>query len=60
VRSGNSGGPLVSADGRVLGVIFAASVTDANTGYALTADQVAAAAESGRTSDTAVDTGGCT
>lgn len=59
VRSGNSGGPLVSTEGLVLGVIFAASVTDANTGYALTAEQVAAAAETGRTATAAVDTGGC-
>jgi S1-C subfamily serine protease len=59
VRSGNSGGPLVSADGRVLGVIFAASVTDSSTGYALTASQVAAAAAQGRTATGRVDTGGC-
>src|SRR5699024_10361931 len=40
VRSGNSGGPLVAKDGDVLGVIFAASVSDSTTGYALTAEQV--------------------
>jgi S1-C subfamily serine protease len=59
VRPGNSGGPLVNPGGDVIGVIFAASVTDANTGYALTADQVAAAAQSGAKADTAVDTGDC-
>lgn len=59
VRSGNSGGPLVSAKGDVLGVIFAASVTSKSTGYALTAEQVADDARKGIAADEAVSTGDC-
>ncbi len=59
IRPGNSGGPLLSPDGDVDGVVFATSVEDPDTGYALTAAQVATAArEGGRSTDT-VDTGSC-
>lgn len=59
VRSGNSGGPLVSQAGDVLGVIFAASITDSSTGYALTASQVAKDARTAMSATSAVSTGDC-
>jgi S1-C subfamily serine protease len=59
VRPGNSGGPIVDSAGNVVGVVFAASVTDDDTGYVLTADQVRDAADEGRVSDTEKSTEGC-
>jgi serine/threonine protein kinase len=41
VRQGNSGGPLIDADGRVLGMLLAADTDDVETGYALTSAEVA-------------------
>ncbi|KUI22857.1 serine protease [Mycobacterium sp. GA-1285] len=40
VRQGNSGGPMIDREGRVLGVVFGAAVDDADTGFVLTADEV--------------------
>jgi S1-C subfamily serine protease len=40
VRPGNSGGPFVVENGRVAGVVFAASTTDSSIGYAITAAEV--------------------
>jgi S1-C subfamily serine protease len=60
IRPGNSGGPMVSPAGEVLGVVFAASVTDPSTGYVLTAEQVGEAAAQGLTNEGAVSSGRCT
>ena len=40
IREGNSGGPMTGLDGRVLGVVFGASLDESDTGYVLTAAEV--------------------
>jgi S1-C subfamily serine protease len=59
VESGNSGGPLLSPEGNVDGVVFAAAVGVADTGFALTAAEVSADAHVGEHATTAVSTQGC-
>ncbi|GHF28601.1 MarP family serine protease [Streptomyces morookaense] len=59
VRQGNSGGPLLTPEGKVYGVVFAKSLDDADTGYALTADEVREDAVNGRTATGRADTQGC-
>jgi S1-C subfamily serine protease len=59
VRPGNSGGPVVSSAGDVVGMVFAASLTDSDTGYALTAEQVSEAAAEGTVRGEATDTQDC-
>ncbi len=59
VVPGNSGGPLLSPTGQVVGTVFATSTADATTSYALTLEETRPVVEeaSGRTE--AVPTGSC-
>jgi S1-C subfamily serine protease len=59
VRPGNSGGPFVNSDGIVAGVVFAASTTDNDVGYALTSSQVEPVVRRALGRTGAVDTGRC-
>jgi S1-C subfamily serine protease len=58
IRPGNSGGPLVADDGLVYGVVFAASLTDPETGYALAPSEVNRALEAAAATEP-VPTGVC-
>lgn len=60
VRSGNSGGPMIDPSGRVLGVVFGASVQDPDTGFTLTADEVAPEVREAPNMVSEVGTGPCT
>jgi len=59
VQPGNSGGPLLAVDGRLAGIVFAKSLDDPATGYALTMGETRGDLTSGITSTTPVATGGC-
>jgi S1-C subfamily serine protease len=59
VRPGNSGGPFVLPDGRVAGVVFAASSSDEDVGYAFAATEVDDPLRSAIGRTTPVDTGPC-
>lgn len=59
VEPGNSGGPLLSPSGAVVGVVFARSLDDDNTGYALTLDEARPVLDAATGSFSPVSTGEC-
>lgn len=59
VRQGNSGGPVVDPGGRLVGVVFAASLDDPSTGYALTLAEAASVLDQAPGLSAPVSTGPC-
>ena len=60
VRQGDSGGPFALPNGKVAGMVFAASTTDGRIGYALTGGEIADEIDKGTRRTTPVSAGRCT
>lgn len=59
IRQGNSGGPLLTTNGEVAGMIFGAAMDASDTGYALTANQIISRVGEVRSLDASVATQSC-
>jgi S1-C subfamily serine protease len=59
VQQGNSGGPLLDTSGRVAGIVFAKSLDDVSTGYALTLKEVIGEIRAGIDAKSTVSSGSC-
>jgi S1-C subfamily serine protease len=59
VRRGASGGPVLDRRGEVVGMVFATSLDDPDTGYALTLDEIAPVLRGALTASGSVATGAC-
>ncbi|WP_433874771.1 MarP family serine protease [Sinomonas atrocyanea] len=60
VQQGNSGGPLLTLDGHVTGVVFAKSESTADVGYALTMEELSPVAQQAPSLSQPVQPGTCT
>jgi S1-C subfamily serine protease len=59
VQRGDSGGPFVTSEGAVAGVVFAANAAEPGIGYALTAERVIPDVQGAVARNTSVPTGSC-
>lgn len=60
INVGDSGGPFLTIDGEVAGVVFAKAANTANVGYAMTMAELLPVAESAAGLTTPVESGSCT
>ncbi|WP_022873693.1 MarP family serine protease [Nesterenkonia alba] len=59
VRQGNSGGPLVDAEGHVVGIVFARAMEGTNVGFAVTAEEIGEVLTAPEVFTETVSTGQC-
>jgi len=60
VQQGNSGGPLLTTEGDLVGIVFAKSADTANVGYAMTIDEIAPVLLAAPSYSDPVSSGACT